>query len=378
MFKDLSGSYPNKWNTLQRNRYHGGFTVKDYAQKFNNGDTIRLQVISDSATVPSLKIYDMDFSATVLDTIAGTLDSTVTGTDTRYWYSWDLDMTAYNDNCIFLTIEQDGDTLTSEPVEILDLSDLITEGRIKYVKYTNLDRGNSDLDDYFIDWANRDYMFFYIEGIDRDASPQDETEVLDGSQSKTIINGRSFSGTTLKTGPVPDYMVDRMIAVSNLDVFMVNAVEYIKESSIEPEPFGGSTLSQFSLELTEKNAIGINIDDLGIEDTTDTVEWHKEYSSDTVSANFDIEEPDGYLVSNILIQHAATSVPASVNVDIGYTALGSEIASGPIFKSASRPTAFQPNMRDDFDAASRIYFTFSGGAGFVLRIKVLFQLNDIP
>ena len=373
MFKDVSDqTYPNKDNTLHEDLKQGGFTTLPYYQKFNNGDTLLLQFVSDSAVVPSLKIWNPGLA----NTIAGTLVNTITGTVTRYYYNFDINLTSYNDSCIFFTITQGSDSLTSEPIQVLDLSDDLADGTIKYIKYNNQDRENADLSGYFVDWSTRDHMFFYIEAQDREPNQVDESEVLEGAQSQTIISATFYTGISLKTAQVPVYMSDRMIAVTSLDVFLVNGTQYVKQGEVESEMFGGSTSVQMIISLIEKNALGINVDDLGIENT-DTMEWHKEWSSDTVSANFDIEEPDGYLVSNIMIQHAGTSVPSSVNVEIGYTVAGDEIADGVIWKSASRPTAFQPNSRDNFDAASRIYFTFSGGAGYVLRIKVLFQLNDI-
>jgi hypothetical protein len=130
------------------------------------------------------------------------------------------------------------------------------------------------------------------------------------------------------------------------------------------------------MNLTQKLAIGINVDDLGIENT-DEMEWHKEFSNDAVIANFDIEEPEGYVVSNILIKHAVTSIPAQTIATVGYSIAGDEIGEGIIFKSATRPSPIQCNTRGSFDASSRIYFTFAGAAGYTLRVKVLFQLNDI-
>jgi Ca2+-binding RTX toxin-like protein len=51
---------------------------------------------------------------------------------------------------------------------------------------------------------------------------------------------------------------------------MVNEVQYIKSGGIDQDRFGGSTLYQCSIKLTQKLAIGINVDNLGIEETETT------------------------------------------------------------------------------------------------------------
>jgi hypothetical protein len=138
---------------------------------------------------------------------------------------------------------------------------------MKYIKITNNDRIASDLDSRFIDWSALDstgkYVDFFVEAQDIEPNDTDESEVLEGSQSKTILSAAFYSGRVLKTGPVPDYMCARLGMASSLDVFTVNGIEYIKSGGVEQAQFGGSTLYQVSMKLTQKNAIGINVDSLG-------------------------------------------------------------------------------------------------------------------
>jgi len=58
-------------------------------------------------------------------------------------------------------------------------------------------------------------------------------------------------------------MIARIGMASSLDVFTVNGLQYIKTGEIEQSQFGGSTLYQASMKLTQKTTIGINVDNIG-------------------------------------------------------------------------------------------------------------------
>jgi len=377
-FKNISGNYPNMWNTLHKNRKQGVFNPKPYCQPFDQSHTIYLQFTSDQPTDLTLKTFDDKKEIATNTKVFATEYGT---TNKRYFFNFEivLDYTFFRKE-IYFTVSDGETTLTSEPIYADDLSSDIASGRIKYIKYSNLDRNNSDLDNRFIDWSaiqnTGSYMDMFVEAIDIEPNDTDETEVLEGSQSNTIVSASYFSGKVFKTGGIPDYMVTKLGVMSNLDLFLINDIQYIKTGEIDVERYGNSTLYQASITLSEKNSIGINVDNLGIE-ITDIMEWHKEYKSDTISANFDIAEPEGYYVSAIFIKHANTSIPVSTDVLIGYSIGGSDIGEATVYKANAVPMAIQASRRGSFDAASRIYFTFSGSAGYVLRVKVLFQLNDI-
>jgi hypothetical protein len=174
----------------------------------------------------------------------------------------------YFDKHIYFTAIQGSDVLTSEPVLVTDLTEQINKGTIKYIKYSNLDRIESDLDNRFIDWSvlanTGNYLDFYIEAMDVEVNDIDKSEVLEGSQSNTILSASYYTGKVLKIAAVPDYMIAKIGMVSNLDLFTVNSIQYIKKSEIDPTLFGNSTSFQATLKLSQKNAIGINVDNLGI------------------------------------------------------------------------------------------------------------------
>ena len=374
-FKNLSGQWPNKWNTLHEDRNQGGFNVKPYCQRFNKDNVIYLQFTSDSATVPVLKSY----SNLLNETINGTLVSSYVGEQSRYFYNFSITLGAsYYDKKTWFTVEQDGNTLTSEYILCEDLTDDIQKGKIKYVKYTNLDRNESDLSDYWVDWSVIDYMYFYVEAVDVDTNDIEETEVLEGSQSKTIIAASVYSGIRLRTGGVTDYMAIKLKLASSLDYFEVNGIQYIKEGEVEAERFGNSTLFQVSMNLTEKNTLGINVDDLGVTLTdNDVMAIVTKRNTGVNNGGWQLENPDGYMLHSIFIKHAATSTGDAV-VNVGTSVGGDELlddVQGAVVRADYTTVwkSFSRHYLKDPDNASTLYVSVTG-AGAVLDIIFNFDI----
>jgi len=381
-FKDLTGNYPTESNTLHANIKQAGFTSKGYCQKANNGETIPFQLISDVATAVSLRIYE---DGTLLATVAGTLINTIVGVVTRTYWNFSVDMTPYNGKVVWMTATQGADVITSEPIKISDLTEDIAKGRIKRVDYNNQDRSNADLSGFFIDWSNIASMFFYIEAQDREIFLTDENEVLRGSQSDTLISATNYTGIILKTGPVPKYMVKRLMTVTSLDTFTVNDIRYIKGDAVDSELFGGSTLFQVTVELTEKNAIGLNVDDLGIEtgssDMDDAIVTVREDA--VTGAGVQATRPAEYMLHTVWLQHATTSAAASATVKCGTTVGGDDIfdtTEGTIDKATYvQGGVFLEIPRHklrNIDNAETLYFTVVG-AGAVLRIVINFDRTQV-
>lgn len=264
-FKNITGSYPNSWNTLHALRKQGGSLIIPYTQKFHTNHTLHIQFFSDSAAAIVLK----SIHGTVeVETIAMASVNSYGTTNIRYYSNFTVILdSAYTDKEIYFTATQGTDVLTSEPILVTDLTLLIARGLMKYIKYTNLDRIESDLDDRFIDWehlpSTGKYLDFYVEAQDLDTNDTDESEILEGSQTKVILSAVYYTGRMLKTGALPDYMCTRLGMASSLDVFTVNDIEYIKQGEVSQGRFGQSTLYQAEMKLTQKNAIGINVDILG-------------------------------------------------------------------------------------------------------------------
>jgi hypothetical protein len=261
-----SNTYPTMWNTLHANRRQGNARVIPYYQKFQKSHVVYLQFESDSAEDIVLKSY---CGTDEIESITESYATSYGTSDIRYYTNFAVTLDAdYSDKVIFFTATQGYNVLTSEPILTAELTDLLARGLIKYVKYTNVERIESDVPGVFVDWfaleSTGNYMDFFVEAMDSEPNDTDENEVLEGSQSKTILSASYYSGRVLKTGPIPDYLATRLGMCSSLDVFTVNGLQYIKAGEIEQSSFGGSTSYQCSLKLTQKNAIGINVDSIGV------------------------------------------------------------------------------------------------------------------
>lgn len=381
-FKNLDGGNPNRWNTLHENRKQGNFTVIPYCQPFQKDGTIYLQFTSDSATVPVLKIYNPLLN----DTVNGTLASSYSGLDDRYFFNFEIELVAaYYEKKVSFTCTQGAITLTSEPIFVTDLTEDIAAGRIKKVLYNNLDRNESDLSDYWVDWSATDSMYFYIEATDIEMNLKDDVEVLEGSQINVIISANFFSGIQLKTGGIPEYMIEKITAASSLDYFEVNDVQYIKDSSIEPERFGNSTLKQASINLIAKNISALNVDNL---DTVSTIiidqngiamEIIPKRNTGVTAAGWQVENPEGYMLHSVFVRHAATSIAVESVVTIGSTPGGSDIldaVQGSVlladYPSTGKFLSMPRHYLKDADNAFNVYVSVAG-AGSVLDIILNFD-----
>jgi hypothetical protein len=269
-FKDLSGTYPNARNTLHATIKYSGKQTILYNQKFPKDHTVYLQFESDFADQLTLKAYS---GLTEIESFTNAYVSSYgSGANIRYYTNFTivLDSIYYEKQIWFKVTQTGSNPWTSEPIFTTNMTDPVT-GKLdklyRIVKYTNLSRMDSDLSSVFIDWLNipstGNYMDFFVEVIDNEPNDTDESEILEGSQSESMLSSVNFKGRIFKTGPIPEYMCDKIAVVSNLSVFTVNDIEYIKKGGTNRPPFGSSTLYQLDMKLTQKNAIAINVDALG-------------------------------------------------------------------------------------------------------------------
>lgn len=381
-FKNTSGIYPNRYNRLHSDRKQGGNTVMDYCQKYPNGHTIILQFISESPDDVSLNIYGNALVGTLVSSYA----ASVTGDVTRYWFNFELELTSeYHNSRIFLEAVQGADKLTSEPIHVSNLSELIEKGDIVYFKYTNLDRINSDLDNRFVNWAaltNIDSsMDLFVEGILIQPNDTDDVELIDGSQQVFTASSVYFSGNNFQSDRIPDYLATKLGLITSLDEYSINGISYAKPGSIEIENIDGSTFQGVSISLTEKISIGLNVDNTD-EQTTDIMEWHKEdrRGKDGINpaiSSYTVIEPDGYLTLAVMARQIGNPVSDPIIITFGYDGTGTNDIGQLRVYNNSKIHSLQINRRKSFTSSSTIYIGIPSVAGNSLEISFNFQLQDI-
>lgn len=263
-----NSNYPNMWNTLHADRSQGNALVKHYNQKFQKDHVVYLQFESDIADSITLKAYN-SLTRAEIESFTGAYATHYGTTNNRYYTNFVVTLDSpYYEKQVYFKATQGANVLTSEPIFTTDLTYWIQKGVMKYIKVTNLDRIESDLDNRFIDWSaltsTGNYIDWFIEASEVDKNDKDEAEILEGSQSRKTTSAVNFIGIILGTSGVPHYMIDRMKVAVNLDIFTVNGEEYGPDGGADSSPFGGSTSFQMRMKLTQKNAIGINVDNVGI------------------------------------------------------------------------------------------------------------------
>jgi len=379
-FLNLDGGLPNAMNTLHADYKKGGFKVIPYCQRFNKADVIKLQFESDSATAPSLKSY-----TPLLNEALAPVLTTSYGTDTlRYFYNFEVTLgSSYYDKKIQLIATQGAIELTSEPIFCEDLTEDLANGRILKFEYSGVNSFTSDLNGCFNDWANDYSMFFYVESVLRKPKNTNSNEVIEGAQSDTIVSSNTFFGNTFETGIIPPLFSLKIIVVSSLTYFAVNGIQFIQKGFSE-EIAGSSTSVQLSLDLTAKNIVGLNVDDLGSESTqiNDNMAFDNKRNTAVNGSGWAVANKLGYFVHIILIKHAATSAGDAI-VICGTTPGGNdlideEMGNLPLsmYSSTSVPASFPLHSLKNQDVASNIYFSIYG-AGEILDISIQF-ISLIP
>ncbi len=270
-FKNVptTNTYPTRWTTLHADFKQAGSLIKPYNQKFQKDHVVYIQFESDIADSITLKAYNSVTRAEIGSFTGAYAKSYGVVPNIRYYTNFVITLgSSYYEKQVYFVATQGSNVLTSEPIFTTYLTYLLQRGVMKYIKVTNLDRIESDLDNRFIDWSaltsTGNYIDWFVEASEIDLNNKDESEILEGSQSKTILSASNYLGVVLGVGNVPHYMVDRMSNASNLDIFMVNNVQYIKDGGVDTPKFGGSTSFQMTMKLTQKLAIGINVDNIGI------------------------------------------------------------------------------------------------------------------
>jgi len=374
-FKDLSGDLPkmNNSNRLNNDQPKGGLTIKKYWQKFNNNDVIPLQFTSSSATIPVLKSY----IPTLNETINGTLVSSYLGDTNRYYFNFEVTMSAtYHDKIVSFIVTQNSDTLTSEPICVSDISEDLERGNLKKILYTNLDL-NSSLQGSFVDWTVISNMYFYVESIGF-LKPEGSVDILEDQDTKTNIASKLFSGVLFSTDSIHDYLALKLINASVLDFFSINDEQYTTPEIVEPEPVDGNNLFTVTLNLTEAQTEGLNTDDLGLEGiiTPSNVIVPKR-KDDVTGTGWTVETPEGYMLHSIWIKHDSTSAASTAVVTCGVAISGTDIidaVQGSLKKSeyVTKWKQYSRHFLNDPDNTSNIYFSVSG-AGAVMNIIVNFE-----
>lgn len=326
-FKDCKGAIElNEWNTLHENLCGGNFKVLPYTQKFNYNTQRSLQFGSTLNELPVLKSYNKTTGA-IIATITGNLVNEIIGVDNRYYYNFTFTLDSnYLNKDVYFIITQGADILTSEPIFTYDMTEEITKRIIHKIEYANKKTDANPLVGFGVDWDNigAELLTIWVEGQTLKAHNKSKTETLEGSQSISIVSATLKTGRILATDPMPFYMYEKLMAITVLDYFYVDGIQYIIDGEISDDDFGGSTVSQHKLNLIRKVNLGINVDNIGVTTTT-TEESTMNDIFLNQGADFTVPNKTGYDLHYIKVTHSNTSSGNPATVIAGYSYAGTEI-----------------------------------------------------
>lgn len=354
---DLAPSFDN---TLFNDEYFNNGGGRHYSQPYLIGDVILFQVKCGFDAKPRLTQKFYDGSADIVHLGAG-----------EKFYD-DFVITEYlvtvGAGCYYFTMVDTLGTVsyTSEPVE--GLSDLTNYEKIEWFNLDPISANNNFQFDYSTDAAKLNVNFLYINADLKIYTPSGESTVYDNQNEAEKVKESIFRVLKLNTGLIPRYLAEKLTIAQSHDKFICNDVEYIVKELPGIEPGGSTNWSTFEADLTQKNVLGLNTDDIGYDCDSipsETMIENKVNTNATVNGSFLIS--DGFNITQVI---ANVNSGTDVTLKIGTTPGGDEVIwetplSGQIFLNNN---VFTPQMSGTYT----VYYSLGGTSPNVdLRIQTI-------
>jgi len=370
-FYYVNGLLPSRVNTRSGDEKYGSITINEYCQRFDTTDTVKVQCVSDSATVPTITVITDTATYTIT---AALIKSYVTDPDSanwRYYFEFSVVYASYTGRFQIQAV-QGTDTWKSE-YQIKDYMLLeVIDGESLLIQYTNKTHP-SDFPNFQIDYTTNIEMFFYVEGLTRKPEPESQEDSYTNQSNKELIGFQYFDGSVLETGPIPKFMARKISIAAGHFLFVVNNVEYkAKESSVEE--YGKTNHVILTMPIIEKSALALSSDDLGIIYEESLMMLTRKIDALTSTATFVV--PAGYIIHEFVCGHALASLD-DYTFKAGYT-VGSEDLITPFVGEVpllGGNIAIPTHVQKTFDTAHTIYVEMVTGTGAIGKIWVQLLYN---
>ena len=257
-FRKVDGLLPSFDNTLLWDQGTPGEFSHLYAHKVLATDKITIQ-----AKVLEGQSMEMQYSENCWGAWQAMTGETKVINGAVYdYYEIEIDFSAFTSldsvqfRAVILTGETVSETWESEPCEI-STDDLLQ------IEFYNIESA------FYVDYSTEIVHLLRVEGIIKDYKPGGESSVFDNQNEVTKIKDEVKRFLTFKTDPIPAYLAEMLRVAVAHDYFYINEVQYIAESVPEYE-VNASNLGVFSVQLTQRNIIGLNTHDTGFDCDTIT------------------------------------------------------------------------------------------------------------
>jgi len=369
-FVKIDGLLPNVENTLSGNERYGSFMMRTYCQRWNTGDVVTVQVVSDSDTVPTVNVNPL--SGAALSDITATLEKSYPATSVlaaRYYFEFDVDFASYVASKIQIKVTQGTDIWQSEIQQVEDLSDELEEGSMVLIQYTNKD-AVSVLPNVQVDYTTGIEFFLYVEAILKDISYQVEDNMFTNISEKVLIESQTFKARKLATVPLPEFMTDKIAIAGKCFTFLVNDIKYTTDGVPEiGSP--GSNLRALTWSLIHTDILGFTTDDKSI--NLPTMDGILVRYNNAIVNTWTFTVPSGYLFHTVVAGHGVGSA-GDYDLKMGYTLHGVDVIDTATIPLSGSNIGMGIHTEPVFEVETTVYVEISG-AGAVAKIYVQFLKN---
>lgn len=346
-FRLDDGLLPSFDNTLVSSEDFIGSANHRYNQIFYDDDTITIQAKLDDGDTAVL--YSSEGCSGVWVSMgAGSKEGDYDDFD---FYEWDIDFSTFSESCVCfkLDVESSAGIWLSEPCEILATkSDKILQ--IEWLNFAN---------NYEVDYSTGISFIARIRGTLKDYESGGDVEVFDNEEEVTKVKDEVKRVLTLSIDQIPRYLSEILIVAMSQDAFYVNEVEFVAEDHAEVEN-STSNLLTLKSNLTQRNVIGINTDDVGFDCesvvTSDGVITRQALAA---SGQGTFAVPEGYTIILFQLERASAGGTTPV-IDAGTTVSGTDLLDQIPLNDALDILTVSDVLNPDISSAWTLYYEVTG------------------
>lgn len=367
-FRRVDNNLPNFDNVLLANERFYNDVIETYCQRWSPADTVVVQLKSDSDTLPTITVYSDDNTSVPIVATGGTYvtayDQDADTTNDLFFFEFALNMANYPDES-YVVVSQNGITYQSEPFK--GDPEIVTEllnGETLKLQYSNFDNA------FQIDFSTDITFTLYVKAIIKDYDSGGEVSIYDNQDEIEKLKETVTRIFSFKTLEVPRYLAETLKLASAMDMFTINDVAFTRDEKISIEPVEGHNFVYCSMQVTEKEYLGVNTHDIGFD--CDNIQTYDEIMIKSFANNTGatvIEIPASYLLHTLRAQWVSGT---AVEIKLGTTVGGDELVypfevSGTFVSST---IAVHGDVNRDAD--TNVYLTITGG---VANIDIQLILN---
>lgn len=367
-FVKVDGLLPNAENTLSGSERFGSFMIRPYCQQWDKTDTVTVQLVSDSDTVPTIEVFIPAPSTAITATLVASYPATSV-MDARYYFEFDLVCSGYDAKTIQLRATQGTDVWLSEYQSISDLTADLADGSMIKIEYSNVG-GVSVLPATQIDYTTGIEFHLYVEAVLKDIGYTGEDKIFTNIGRKELIEAQVFKTRKLSTIPLPEFMTDKITIAGKCFNFVVNDLVYTTDGVPDIRE-SGSNLRSLSWTLTNSEILGFTTDDKTIE-ITDMDGIITRYI-DALVDTWTFIAPAGYLIHTVVAGHGIGSA-GDYALTMGYSLHDDTIMNAVDVPLAATNSTMAVHDQPAFEADTTVYVEISG-AGAIAKLYIQLLRN---